>query len=239
MLNLKNHLFCIQDQTPLGEQKAALLLGFPSSRFYICHKETVRQREQSPVAAHGLQLRVPGGSQDSRAVGQREKLPGRALLPAPHKPPRWKTSPKVLALEWWGRMVPFPLGSWLRRDQLSCGCWTGRKGEKERQLSAKEVWGLPMSWCWFMCAAGVPIAPAMGLGGRGGRLGGRGGAPGCLAAVRAAQPPSQLLDLLSNNDGVLLTNLLSSFCLVVVGAGVHVRVPVNGTEQVPTAAVKT
>lgn len=65
MLNLKNHLFCIQDQTPLGEQKAALLLGFPSSRFYICHKETVRQREQSPVAAHGLQLRVPGGSQDS------------------------------------------------------------------------------------------------------------------------------------------------------------------------------
>lgn len=174
-----------------------------------------------------------------RAVGQREKLPGRALLPALHKPPRWKTSPKALALEWWGRMVPFPLGSWLRRDQLSCGCWTGRKGEKERQLSAKEVWGLPMSWCWFMCAAGVPITPAMGLGGRGGRLGGRGGAPGCLAAVRAAQPPSQLLDLLSNNDGVLLTNLLSSFCLVVVGTGMHVRVPVNGTEQVPTAAVET
>lgn len=78
----------------------------------------------------------------------------------------------------------------------------------------------------------------MGLGGRGGRLGGRGGAPGDLAAVQAAQPLSQLLDLLSNNDGVLLTDLLSSFCLVVVGAGMHVGVPVNGTEQVPAAAVK-
>lgn len=82
-----------------------------------------------------------------------------------------------------------------------------------------------------------PSAPPMELGGRG-RLGGRGGAPGHLAAVGAAQPLSQLLDLLSNNDGVLLTDLLGSFCLVVVGTGMHVRVPVNGTEQVPTAAVE-
>jgi len=84
----------------------------------------------------------------------------------------------------------------------------------------------------------ITIASPMGLGGRGGRLGGRGGAPGHLVAVRAAQPPSQLLDLLSNNDGVLLADLLGSFCLVVVGAGVHVGVPVDGTEQVPAAAVE-
>lgn len=95
-----------------------------------------------------------------------------------------------------------------------------------------------MSGCWVVCAAGVPITPRMALGGRGGRLGGRGGAPGHQAAVRAAQPPSQLLDLLSDNNGVLLTDLLSSFCLVVIGAGVHVGVPVDGTEQVPAAAVE-
>lgn len=95
-----------------------------------------------------------------------------------------------------------------------------------------------MSRCRFVCAAGVTLAPPQGLGGGGGRLGGRGGAPGRLAAVRAAQTPSQLLDLLGNNDGVFLADLLGSFCLVVVGAGVHVRVPVNGTEQVPAAAVE-
>lgn len=113
----------------------------------------------------------------------------------------------------------------------------GRKGEKECQLSAKGVRGVSMSGRWFVYAAGVPVTPPMGLGGRG-RLGGRGGAADHLAAVGAAQPPSQLLDLLSNNDGVLLTDLLGGFCLVVVGAGVHVGVPVNGTEQVPAAAVE-
>lgn len=65
----------------------------------------------------------------------------------------------------------------------------------------------------------------MSTGGAGRRrreAGRTGGAPGHQAVVRAAQPRSQLLDLLSYDDGVLLPDLLSGFCLVVIGAGVHV-----------------
>lgn len=43
----------------------------------------------------------------------------------------------VLVLEQRGRTVPFPLGSWLRTHQLSCGCRTGKKGEEEHQLTAR------------------------------------------------------------------------------------------------------
>lgn len=50
-------------------------------------------------------------------------------------PPRGKS--KVLALEQQGRTVPFPLGSWLRTHQLSCGCRIGREGEEEHQLTAR------------------------------------------------------------------------------------------------------
>lgn len=44
---------------------------------------------------------------------------------------------KVLALEQRGRTDPFPLGSWLRTHQLSCGCQAGREGEEEHQLTAR------------------------------------------------------------------------------------------------------
>lgn len=36
-----------------------------------------------------------------------------------------------------GQDGPFPLGSWLRTHQLSCGCWTGRRGEEQHQLTAR------------------------------------------------------------------------------------------------------
>lgn len=66
-----------------------------------------------------------------------------------------------------------------------------------------------------------------------------GGVPHHKAPVLNAQLPSQLLDLLCHNNGVLLADLLSCLRLVVIRAAVHVRVPVDGTEQVPAAAVET
>ena len=46
------------------------------------------------------------------------------------------------------------------------------------------------------------------------------------------------LDLVSNHNRVLFTDLGSSFGLVIVGAVVLVRVAVDATEQVPTATVE-
>lgn len=51
--------------------------------------------------------------------------------------------------------------------------------------------------------------------------------------------PSYSLDLLSNHHWVLLTDLVGSFGFVIVGTVVFVRVTVDPTEKIPTAATET
>lgn len=84
----------------------------------------------------GTAATSPGWSAGLRAAGKGEAA---RQSPAAHavQTTRQEASPKVLALEQRGRTVPFPLGSWLRTHQLSCGCRTGRKGEEEHQLTAR------------------------------------------------------------------------------------------------------
>lgn len=132
MLELQNQLLCIREQTPPREQTAAWLPGSPSSRGY-------RQREQSPGCL-GTAATSPGWFAGLGAAGKGKAEPGRAWLSpaAPAMQSAWQeASVKVLEPEQRGRTVPFPLGSWLRTHQLSCGCQTGREGEEEHQLTAR------------------------------------------------------------------------------------------------------
>lgn len=210
-----------------------MLPGRPSSRFHARRKGTVQRGEQRPAAAHGLQQQLQSQSR-TRSCRQRERLRGGALLP---KPPQQKTSPKVSTRRGGAGRSFFPWEA--GGDQISGAVAVGQAGREGRNNNCQPKGceesprpGAGLCVCWS------PRHTLTGLGGRGGWLGGRRGAPGDLAAVQAAQPPSQLLDLLSDNDGVFLTDLLGGFCLVVVGAGVHVGVPVDGAEQVPAAAVE-
>lgn len=74
----------------------------------------------------GTAATSPGWSAGLGAAGKGQAA---RQSPAAHavQTARQEANPKVLALEQRGRTVPFPLGSWLRTHQLSCGCRTGRR----------------------------------------------------------------------------------------------------------------
>lgn len=126
MLELQNQLLCMGEQTPPGEQTAAWLPGSPSSR-------GCRQRDRAQ-AAQGLRPQALGALQDSEPQ-RRERLS--PAEPSSSHRAQQEASAKVSEPEQRGRTVPFPLGSWLRTHQLSCGCRAGREGEEEHQVTAR------------------------------------------------------------------------------------------------------
>lgn len=147
-----------------GEQKAA---GCPGS--------TTRRWGRGNTIPR--LLRGSGGPVALGAASGREKPPSEALPPPQHPGGR-----QARRSRHWS---PFSHGKPLENGSAELRLSGGQEGGGGTQLSAKEVRGAPTSGCCFASAAGVPIAPPMGRGGRGGRLGGRWRStrlPGCSSS---------------------------------------------------------
>lgn len=89
------------------------------------------QAEGRSPGCSGTAATSPGWFAGLGAAGKGKAEPGSS-----HRA-RQEASAKVSEPEQRGRTVPFPLGSWLRTHQLSCGCRTGREGEEEHQVTAR------------------------------------------------------------------------------------------------------